>query len=137
MGLPKDVVKKIKKVVRESGYSQQTFAKRFGLAESAISRWASGERNPSLNSLKKIAKATNKPLSYFFEAGDFTMETNTDCNLIARENQNVKNTKLNVTKSCPVDFKKDFETLNARVDLGFELLTVKLDLVLERLKKRE
>lgn len=65
--LPKDVAEKIRRAVKESGDSQQAFAKKNGLAESAISKWTSGDRNPSLRSLKKIAEATGKPLNYFFE----------------------------------------------------------------------
>ena len=63
----KDVTEKIKRVIKESGYFQKDFAKKFGLGASVITQWMSGSRNPSLASLRKIAAATGKPLSYFFE----------------------------------------------------------------------
>ncbi len=63
----KNISEKIKTAVKEAGLTQQKFAKQIGISETAISRWAAGNRNPSISSLKKIAKATGKPLNYFFE----------------------------------------------------------------------
>ena len=61
------IAEKIVNVVKQCGFTQQEFAKKIGISGTAISRWLSGNRNPSITSLKKIAKATKKDLSYFFE----------------------------------------------------------------------
>ncbi len=63
-----DIAEKIKLAVRETGLTQQNFAKKIGLGESVISRWLKGDRQPSITSLKKIADATGKPLKYFVDS---------------------------------------------------------------------
>lgn len=64
------VAERIKEAVKNKGLTQQAFAKKYGFGESIVSKWLSGARNPSLSSLKKISKATDKPLSFFIEAQD-------------------------------------------------------------------
>lgn len=57
---------KIKIAIKEAGYTQQTFADKLGITNPVVNVWCTGKRNPTTTTLKKIAKATNKPLSYFF-----------------------------------------------------------------------
>ncbi len=64
------VAQKIRQVVKETGMTQQNFAKKIGLGESVISRWLKGDRQPSITSLKKISEATGKPLKYFLESSE-------------------------------------------------------------------
>lgn len=59
--------KKIKQAIKESGYTQEKFAKKIKTDQSMISQWIIGKRNPKESSLKKIANATGKPLSYFID----------------------------------------------------------------------
>jgi repressor LexA len=56
---------KIKKAMDEAGLNQTDLAERLNIQQSMVSHWLRGARNPSINSLKKIAKAVKKPLSYF------------------------------------------------------------------------
>ncbi|MDR3243861.1 MAG: helix-turn-helix domain-containing protein [Elusimicrobiota bacterium] len=58
---------KIKLAVKESGFTQEEFAKKMGTKHSAISRWINGGRNPKLVTLKKISELTKKPMQYFFD----------------------------------------------------------------------
>jgi transcriptional regulator with XRE-family HTH domain len=70
-----NITKKIQQAVKETGLTQTAFAKTFGIGESIISKWLSGTRNPSISSLKTIAKATNKPLNYFLDSNPVIMNS--------------------------------------------------------------
>ncbi|MDR1926860.1 MAG: helix-turn-helix transcriptional regulator [Endomicrobium sp.] len=118
------VGKKIRQAVRETGFTQQNFARKIGIGESLISDWAGGKRNPSLTSLKKIAKATNKPLSYFIDGENFNTISNTGDNAVVGKNQNVNTTP------------HDVETLKQRMN-NLELKVENLNLKISLISKRE
>jgi transcriptional regulator with XRE-family HTH domain len=60
---------RIKKAIKDAGYTQKEFVKKIGLANrSIVSQWITGAYNPSLKSLEKIAVTTGKPISYFFDS---------------------------------------------------------------------
>ncbi|MDR1245035.1 MAG: helix-turn-helix transcriptional regulator, partial [Endomicrobium sp.] len=113
---------KIKEAVKETGLTQGKFAKKIGIGESMISQWLASSRNPSLTILKKIARATNKPLSYFLD--DSQTNVTTGDNFVLGKSHNV-------TSGINSNGTLEFELLKKEV----ENLTLKMDFVLEKLKK--
>jgi transcriptional regulator with XRE-family HTH domain len=62
-----ELLERIKRAVKEAGYSQAEFGQKFGIGKTLIAQWSMGNRNPSLRSIKIIAKGTGKPLAYFLD----------------------------------------------------------------------
>jgi transcriptional regulator with XRE-family HTH domain len=56
---------KIKVAMFEAGLTQKELAAMLGVKQQLISKWITGILNPKLQSLKKIAEATGKPLNFF------------------------------------------------------------------------
>ena len=134
MELPKDVTEKIKKMIKESGYSQQGFAKKFELGASSISKWMSGSRNPSLVSLKKIAVVTGKPLNYFF---DFDKVENIQAvNTTYGEKTEFNNTQEEREFSKKENDAIECEKMRTRlliIEKNQDVILTKLELILEKL----
>ena len=57
---------RIEERLRALGMTQRDFAAMLGVSEVTVSRWLSGERNPSIETLSKIADALGTDTSYFF-----------------------------------------------------------------------
>jgi transcriptional regulator with XRE-family HTH domain len=114
--IKKYTAQKIKEVVKETGLTQGKFAKKIGIGESMISQWLAGSKNPSLATLRKIAKATGYPLSYFLRDYDSDTIVNTGSNSIVGKNQNV-----NGNETLEIDLlKKEIENLKLKMDLILE-----------------
>lgn len=62
-----EMAKKIKQAIKEAGLTQQKLADKLGITNPVVNTWTTGKRNPTANSLKRIARATKKDISYFFE----------------------------------------------------------------------
>src|SRR6185369_3331573 len=54
-------------VIDEMGIEKSTLAKVCGVSRETVSRWLSGERNPSRTHLDQIAEFSSKPISYFVD----------------------------------------------------------------------
>lgn len=65
---------KIRQAMKEAGLTQQKLADKLGITNPVVNVWVTGKRNPTIESLKKIAAATNKPYSYFIETDEFVQE---------------------------------------------------------------
>lgn len=65
--MKKGIGKKIFDARNELDMSQTELAKRIGSSYPTITHWEHGKYIPKQDSLKKIAKVLNKPLSYFIE----------------------------------------------------------------------
>ena len=61
------VSQKIRQAMKEAGLTQQKLADKLGITNPVINVWVTGKRNPTVESLKKIAQATGKPYSYFVD----------------------------------------------------------------------
>lgn len=57
---------KIKELREEMGLSRYAFGKPFHWHSSVIEAWEDGGVDPSLASLRKMAKQYKKPMEYFF-----------------------------------------------------------------------
>jgi DNA-binding XRE family transcriptional regulator len=64
------VSQRIKEAREAVGMTQEALEQATGLPQSHISRLENGVHSPSSATLEKIAKATNKPLSYFDPSDD-------------------------------------------------------------------
>lgn len=62
-----EIGKRIQKARDEAGLSQEELASRLGLTQAALSNYELGKRRLHLANLKSMAKALNKPISYFIE----------------------------------------------------------------------
>jgi len=62
-----DIKKEIIKLRLEQGISQKELAEKVGTRQSAISRLESGEYNPSIEFLSKVAHALGKELNVSFK----------------------------------------------------------------------
>ena len=60
-----DIGKKILRIMKEKGMSQKQLAKASGITEAAISKYISGEREPRITFLKRIADALDVPANEF------------------------------------------------------------------------
>lgn len=126
----KVVGQKIKKAVKEIGLTHAQFEKKIKIGKNMISVWATGKRNPSLKSLKKIAGATDKPLNYFFDNLENISYNDNNSGIIRHLNSG--NT-LNSDNMETIN--KKLENIQNNINDKFKMLELKLDLILEKLKK--
>lgn len=56
------IAEKLYKLRSDNGLSQQAFADKVGVSQSAINYWENGDRQPRIAQIKKIAKAFDVPL---------------------------------------------------------------------------
>lgn len=54
---------------KKAGLSQEKLAEKVGISEQTISKWENGHTLPDIESLMRIAEATNMPYSYFLDSG--------------------------------------------------------------------
>ncbi|MGX2947168.1 helix-turn-helix transcriptional regulator [Enterococcus alishanensis] len=57
----------LKKIREEKGFTQESLAKRLGIAKTTYSSYEQGHRQPSVNNAKKIASVLDVPWSIFFD----------------------------------------------------------------------
>ena len=65
---------RIEMQLRLKKMSQKDLAERLGVTEVTVSRWLSGERDPSIETLNRIAEALGTTTSYFFITDDWQTE---------------------------------------------------------------
>lgn len=109
---------KIKEAVKESGFTQSAFERKIGLAANIISRWASGDRNPSLSSIKKVAKATGYPLNYFIDDKSIIVSNNKGRNIVVGESNIINDHESELLR-------KENELLMKEIDLLRQELKIK------------
>lgn len=114
-----DFIKKLKLAMLESGLNQTKLAKKLGLAPNSVSQWFLGQSNPKFSTLEDIAKATNKPLNYFFDnsstkiGGDYITADNSS--KVKKENNFQKD--LQILQAEIEILKKQIENINLKIDL--------------------
>lgn len=114
-----EFIKKLKLAMLESGLNQTKLAKKLGIKSAAVSKWIVGQGNPKFSTLEDIAKATNKPLNYFFDnsstkiGGDYITADNSS--KVKKENNFQKD--LKILQAEIEILKKQIENINLKIDL--------------------
>lgn len=57
----------LKKIREQHGYTQESFARRVGIAKTTYSSYEQGYRTPSVNTAKKMASVLGVPWTIFFD----------------------------------------------------------------------
>lgn len=65
---------RIEMQLRLKKMSQKDLAENLGVTEVTVSRWLNGERDPSIETLNRIAEALDTTTSYFFITDDWQTE---------------------------------------------------------------
>ena len=73
-----ELAKRIREARRNSHLSQDELGRAIGVSDKSVSAYEQGRSTPPISKLKKIAEATNHPLSYF------TQEDNEDALLTSK-----------------------------------------------------
>ena len=76
---------KIKQAVKEAGLTQKEIAAKMGISQPAFNGFVSGKNRPTARTLKKIARATGKDLSFFIPAPLCDTELKNEVDLLRRE----------------------------------------------------
>lgn len=114
-----NVIKQIKIAMAEMGLNQTSLAKKVGVKPNTVSQWLTGTNSPKMDTLKKVAKATGKPVNYFFD-------NSTD----VKGNQNIVGKNINIS----ADVEKDIKLLTAKIT-ALESKIENLELKYNLLKK--
>ncbi len=110
-----DFGEKIKRIMFENNLTQQQFAQKIGSKHPAVSRWINGtSKNPTLETLEKISKAFNIPVSYLSDDSQNDFEK---C-----EEEKIKNNDLKLIIKMMEKQNKLMEKLSKKVDLIEEAL---------------
>jgi transcriptional regulator with XRE-family HTH domain len=101
LGLVFDIADEVLRLRIEKGWSQAELAERAGTKQANISRLESGLSNPSINFLRKVAKALDAAISIRLEKTPITeIYITTDAKFESREAYPVANwPKANIYKS--------------------------------------
>jgi transcriptional regulator with XRE-family HTH domain len=124
---------KIKNAIKKAGLTQQKLARKIGVKQAQISGWVIGKRVPKLSSLKKIAIATGKPLSYFFDDMSVNGNINVDGSNTGIVGHNSRG-RILVNKSLE-EYRTILIERLEKIENDIKILSLKLELLLERSKK--
>lgn len=114
-----NVIKQIKIAMAEMGLNQTSLAKKVGVKPNTVSQWLTGTNSPKMDTLKKVAKATGKPVNYFFD-------NSTD----VKGNQNIVGKNITVSP----DVEKDIALMRVKIE-ALESKIENLELKYNLLKK--
>lgn len=84
------LAKRIRTARSKAHLSQQTLGESIGLSDKSISAYEKGRSQPPLENLRKIAEATNYPLTYFTQEETGNIEITAKLLAIERELAEVK-----------------------------------------------
>ena len=106
-------VKQLKKAMIDKNLNQKDLGRLIGVNQQMISRWLTGNYNPSFTSIKKIAKALEIPANYLMDE--------------QQENPNSENDKLSLIIKLIEE--KDLKTQERlrKLEDNFELLKNRLE----------
>lgn len=85
-----ELAERIRRARVSARLSQQALGKSIGVSDKSISAYEQGRSEPPLGNLKKIAKSTQHPLSYFTDETNHSSEIAAKLQAIERELAEVK-----------------------------------------------
>jgi transcriptional regulator with XRE-family HTH domain len=110
--------KKIKQALFDANLTQKELSRKVGISQHQVSNLVCGGGSTKFKTLKKIARATNKPLSYFID--DSQTNISTGDNVVIGKNHNV-NSGVNSKEALEIELlKKEVENLKLKMDLMLE-----------------
>ncbi len=80
-----DLASRIKRAREDAHISQKELGGSIGVSDKSISSYEKGRSIPPIKKLKKIAKKTNKPLSYFTEEETMNINIVSKLNIVEKE----------------------------------------------------
>jgi transcriptional regulator with XRE-family HTH domain len=89
---------RIKNARNDAHISQRKLGVSIGVSDKSISSYEKGRSIPPIKKLKKIAKATNKPLGYFTEEETINIDIISKLNVIEKELQEIRELIKNISK---------------------------------------
>ena len=92
------IASRIKNARIEAHISQRKLGANIGVSDKSISSYEKGRSIPPIKKLKKIAKATNKPLGYFTEEETMNIDIIGKLNIIEKELQEIRSLIKNISK---------------------------------------
>lgn len=121
---------KIRQAIKEAGLTQKGLADLLGIKDPTVNTWVTGKRNPTVTTIKKIAKATGKPLNYFFDNSNHIFGSN---NMVGGENNNINSPEFTILSKDVELLKKENELRCKDVELlKKEVENINLRLQLKR-----
>lgn len=105
--------KKIKQALVEAGLTQEELAKILGVTAPTVNSYINRKSQTRPSTLKKIAKATGKDISYFFSSGGISQSANNSTNI----RQTINNADMEFIKDSFQTLQSRLEALEAKLDL--------------------
>jgi len=96
--LLKSLAERIRKARMSAHLSQLTLGKNIGVSDKSVSSYEQGRSRPSVDTLQKIAKVTNTPVSFFTEENNLETTIVKKLTSIERELNEIKNLLLNAAE---------------------------------------
>nr|DAG77163.1 MAG TPA: Repressor protein CI [Caudoviricetes sp.] len=118
----KKFIEKLKIALLQSGLNQVSLAKKLGIQAGSVSKWMTGENNPKISTLEKIAAATGKSVNYFF---DNSTELSGNHNIVSGSVGSNKN----------FNFEKELELIKKELEAHRYKLE-NLELKIEKIQKK-
>lgn len=109
-----DIRSKIKAAMQGAGFTQQGLADELGIKHPTVNSWVTGKRNPTVTTLKKIAQATGKPLSFFFDSSI----TSNSHNIAGHDNNIAISSDVESLKKDMLLVKKEIEILKLKLEIS-------------------
>lgn len=118
----KKFIEKLKIALLQSGLNQVSLAKKLGIQAGSVSKWMTGENNPKISTLEKIAAATGKSVNYFF---DNSTDVTGDHNVV----------QSSVEKADKIHLEKELELIKKELEVQRYKLE-NLELKIEKIQKK-
>ncbi len=93
-----ELARRIRTARRASRLSQSELGRGIGVSDKSVSSYEKGRSIPPFEKLRKIAKSTNRPVSYFTQENETDAEVTTKLLSIERELAEVKKLLKNSKK---------------------------------------
>ena len=134
-----EIKDKIRMAMKEAGFTQQGLADVLGITNPVVNTWVTGKRNPTVRTLKKIAAATGKPLEYFLQEDDNSVNQQANGNsgvIMGNNNSNVNNVGGKNGSAELEELRQELRETRESLGDKITILEAKLDFILEKMKEK-